>query len=154
MERKTIFSDCRLYRYTLWREWDLMNSSYAMFVGLNPSTADETKDDPTIRRCIDFSKQWGFGALCMTNLFAFRATKPSDMMAYPKPIGNENDKYLVQCAREAGVIVAAWGNKGRFMGRDEEVLKLIDNLTCLGLTKESCPSHPLYLPKSSVLIAV
>lgn len=152
MDRRTIFSPCRRYRYTLWREWDLTNSGYAMFIGLNPSTADETRDDPTIRRCIDFSKQWGFGALCMTNLFAFRATKPKDMMAHPMPVGPENDNYLVQCARDAGVIVAAWGNNGRLMGRDEEVLKIVDVVDCFGLTKEGCPSHPLYLSKDCKLV--
>lgn len=152
--RQTIFSTCRLYRYTLWREWDLMNSQYAMFIGLNPSTADETKDDPTIRRCIDFAKQWGCGALCMTNLFAFRATNPKVMMAQSSPIGHENDNWLACCARDARFIVAAWGNKGRFLGRDEEVLKIVDNLDCFGLTKEGCPSHPLYLPKNSQLVSL
>src|SRR5690242_6108456 len=110
MKRETIFSDCRAYRYTLWREWDIFDKNYVMFVGLNPSTADERVDDPTIRRCIDFAKRWGYGALCMTNLFAYRATDPRVMKAFPYPVGPENDKWLVRCAREAGVVVAAWGN--------------------------------------------
>ena len=76
------FSECRKYRYTLWRRWDgLFASGYAMFIGLNPSTADETNDDPTIRRCIGYARDWGYGGLCMTNLFAFRATLPKNMKA-------------------------------------------------------------------------
>jgi hypothetical protein len=155
--RRTTLSPDRLYRYTLWREWvtsgDLLShetalqkSSYAMFVGLNPSTADETKDDPTIRKCIGFAKRWGYGALCMTNLFAFRATDPRQMKGHPKPIGDDNDRWLVACAREAGIIVAAWGVNGEHMGRDEEVLKLLDGVECLRTTKAGHPEHPLYVP--------
>ena len=80
-----------------------------MFVGLNPSTADETNDDPTIRRCISFAQAWGYEGLCMTNLFAFRATEPSDMMKSPDPVGPENDQALINLAESAGVVVAAWG---------------------------------------------
>lgn len=151
--RITVFSDGRLYRYTLWREWDANpDLGYAMFIGLNPSTADEVQNDPTVRRCIDFSKQWGYGALCMTNLFAFRATDPKDMKRCPKPVGDHNDHWLRECAREAKVVVAAWGNHGRYLGRDEEVISLIDRLQCFGLTNDGCPKHPLYLRKDSVLI--
>jgi hypothetical protein len=149
--RITVFSEGRLYRYTLWRQWG-ETESYAMFIGLNPSTADEVQDDPTIRRCIDFSKQWGFSGLCMTNLFAFRATDPKNMKRCPKPVGDHNDHWLVECARNAGVVVAAWGNHGRFLGRDAEVISIVDRLECFGLTKEKCPMHPLYLPKTSTLI--
>jgi len=163
IERKTIFSPCRLYRYTLWREWSAptpllyhtpdphldyhpgKHDQYLMVIGLNPSTADETRDDPTIRRCIGFAKQWGFGALCMTNLFAFRATDPRKMMGMKKPIGEENDRWLAACAREAGLVLAAWGCNGGFMGRSTEVLKLVDNLHCLHETKDGFPQHPLYV---------
>ena len=88
VESSATFSHCRKYRYTLWRNWaGLMptGKGYAMFVGLNPSTADETNDDPTIRRCIAFAKAWGYDALCMTNIFAFRATNPMVMLAQPAP---------------------------------------------------------------------
>lgn len=123
-----------------------MSKSYAMFIGLNPSTADETQDDQTIRRCIGFAKRWGYGALCMTNLFAFRATDPRVMKGHPKPVGDENDRWLVACARDAGIIVAAWGVNGEHMGRNIEVVKLIDDLQCLVVTKEGHPKHPLYVP--------
>lgn len=76
MKSDAELSKCRTYRYALWRTWD-ESKPFAMFVGLNPSTADELEDDPTIRRCINFSKLWGYGGLCMVNLFAYRATDPT-----------------------------------------------------------------------------
>jgi hypothetical protein len=146
--RQTIFSPCRRYRYTLWREYDMFNPSYVMFIGLNPSTADEVQDDPTIRRCIGYAKDWGYGALCMMNLFAFRATDPRVMKSAKDPVGPENDAWLARCARDAGLVVAAWGAHGSYRDRDEEVLKLIDNVMCLGKTKEGYPRHPLYLKRT------
>lgn len=147
MPRQTIFSPCRTYRYALWREW-IGGQGYAMFVGLNPSTADETTDDPTIRRCIAFAKAWGYAGLCMTNLFAFRATDPVDMKAAADPVGPENDKHLLDLAAGAGVIVAAWGANGTHQGRAAEVRKLLPALHCLSLTKDGHPGHPLYLRKT------
>jgi hypothetical protein len=123
-----------------------------MFVGLNPSTADETQDDPTIRRCVAFAKTWGYSAMCMTNLFAFRATLPKDMKAAIDPIGPDNDEYLFKIAYEAGIIVAAWGANGVYKGRDMEVRALLPALHCLALTKEGHPGHPLYLKKTLVPI--
>jgi hypothetical protein len=128
----------------------MMDKSYLMVVGLNPSTADETRDDPTIRKCVGFAKRWGFGALCMTNLFAFRATNPRVMKGSPQPIGEENDRWISACAKEAGRIIAAWGVHGGFMARDEEVLELIDGVECLQRTKHGFPAHPLYVPYNSI----
>lgn len=142
------FSPCRKYRYTLWRNW-IGGAGYAMFIGLNPSTADETNDDPTVRRCINFSKEWGFSALCMTNIFGFRATDPNVMKAEADPVGEENDKFLLDIARNASVIVAAWGVHGAHHGRADRVKQLLgDRLMCLKLTKDGHPAHPLYLPKT------
>lgn len=127
----------------------MMNSSYAMFVGLNPSTADEFTDDPTIRRCVDFAKRWGYGALCMTNLFAFRATEPEQMKIQADPIGAENDASLIALAGDAAVVVAAWGVHGSHRQRDDEVKRLLaGKLFCLATSKEGLPRHPLYLPKT------
>lgn len=148
--RETIFSPDRVYRYTLWREWG--DGPYAMFIGLNPSTADETKDDPTIRRCIGFAKDWGYGSLCMTNLFAFRATDPKVMMAADDPVGADNDTHLSQCAATAGVVVAAWGSHGTHSGRHRAVKTMLPNLHYLRLTQDGHPGHPLYLPKTLVPI--
>ena len=112
MKRQTVFSPCRTYRYVLRREWDVLDHSYVMFVGLNPSTADEVRDDPTVRRCLGYAKSWGYGALCLTNLFAFRATKPAVLKANPAPIGQENDRWLVEMAR----VLASWSRRGVFTG--------------------------------------
>lgn len=118
-----------------------------MFIGLNPSTADEKYDDPTIRRCIGYARDWGYAGLCMMNLFAFRATSPDDMRAAEDPVGPDNDRALIDMAEFAGVIVAAWGVHGTHLGRDEEVRKMIPELHYLQLTKEGIPGHPLYLAK-------
>ena len=126
----------------------MLNSSYAMFIGLNPSTADETKDDPTIRRCINFAKTWGYGALCMVNLFAFRATLPADMFKTTEPIGDENDYWISEMAKDAGIIIAAWGaycNRG-YLNRAHTISKMFpDKLFCLEVTKDGSPKHPLYI---------
>lgn len=151
--RLTVFSQDRVYRYTLWREWPLpliesAQGGYVMFIGLNPSTADETKDDPTIRKCVHYAKAWGYGALCMTNLFAYRATDPRKMKKHPTPVGADNDKWLKESARKAALIVAAWGRDGAHMKRDLAVEKLISNLQCLGQNGDGTPKHPLYLSNS------
>ena len=119
-----------------------------MFIGLNPSTADETNDDPTVRRCIRYAKYWGYSGLCMTNLFAFRATNPEDMKAAEDPIGPENNQTLIDKAKNAEIIIAAWGIHGKYISRDKEVLGIIPQLYYLRLTKKGYPGHPLYLPKN------
>ncbi|OLP04488.1 DUF1643 domain-containing protein [Rhodoferax antarcticus] len=147
------FSPCRRYRYSLWRDWsDLVagGKGFAMFIGLNPSTADETEDDSTIRRCIAFAKSWGYDGLCMTNLFAFRSTDPSVMLAESDPVGRDNDQHLQDMAAKAGIVVAAWGTPGVHMGRADQVKKVIPSLHYLRLTKAGHPGHPLYLPGSLV----
>jgi hypothetical protein len=136
-------SGCRNYRYALWRTWD-SSKPFVMFVGLNPSTADEMSDDPTLTRCINFAKSWGYGGVCMANLFAFRATEPSDMKASDDPIGTENNTWLKKLAKDAALVVAAWGNDGSYLERSEQVKKLLPNLYCLKLNKSGEPAHPLY----------
>jgi hypothetical protein len=153
MESAAVLSPCRRYRYELWRRW--APGPYAMFIGLNPSTADETADDPTIRRCINFAKVWGYSALCMTNLFAFRATKPEVMKAEEFPIGgHENDLTLRSLAESAGVVIAAWGVHGAHLDRAADVVKMIPNLQCLGLTRDGHPRHPLYLKADSLPVSL
>lgn len=140
-------SPCRLYRYDLWRRWS--DASYCLFIGLNPSTADETTDDPTIRKCVAYAKEWRYGALCMVNLFAFRATQPKDMLAARDPVGPDNDLTLAALSKRAGIVVAAWGNDGGHLGRDKQVVTMIPHLYCLKLNKDGSPSHPLYLRKDA-----
>lgn len=151
MKSDAKFSECRQYRYALWRLWD-ESKPYVMFVGLNPSTADETTDDPTINRCIDFAKSWGYGGLCMTNLFAYRSTDPANLRTTQDPIGPDNDNWLKELAKNAGVVVAAWGNDGAYLGRSKEVTSTIKNLKCLKINKTGEPAHPLYQPGTAKLI--
>ena len=127
----------------------MFNSSYVMFIGLNPSTADETKDDPTIRRCVGFAKEWGYGAVCMANLFAYRATDPRVMKEAADPVGPDNDVWLERYAKDASLVVAAWGAYGEHQGRAKEVLKKVEGVVCLGMTKGGYPRHPLYMLKTS-----
>lgn len=146
-----VFSPDRKHRYTLWRDLDMFSTGFVQFIGLNPSTADETQDDPTIRRCKDFAVQWGYGAMVMTNLFAYRATLPEDMKAAEDPIGLENDKWIQAVAMQADLVIAAWGTHGVFQDRERKFLALAEkwdvDLHCLGLTAGGHPKHPLYLAK-------
>ena len=143
MKKYAKLSKCRNYRFSLSRMWD-NSQPHVMFICLNPSTADETEDDPTIRCCINYAKLWGYGGLYIGNLFAFRATEPKDMLAATNPIGDNNDKWLLKLSSEAALVVAAWGNAGKHMGRSQQVRQLIPNLYCLKINKSGEPAHPLY----------
>lgn len=152
MERGAIISPCGLYRYRLWRRWGEGKS--AVFIMLNPSTADAEKDDATIRRCIGFANRESCGGLVVVNLFAFRATQPKDMKAAADPIGPENDAHLgdVVWSSQAGPIIAAWGNHGTLSGRAFAVAhRFGEVLQCLGTTKEGQPIHPLRLHRATPL---
>ena len=140
------FSDCRAYRYTLHRIWNEAKP-YCMFVGLNPSTADEVQNDPTVRRCIGYAIDWGFGGLVMTNIFAFRATDPNVMKAHREPVGPRNNYWLKKVSANAGLTLCAWGNHGHHLGRSAEVVRLLTDPHCLKITGTGEPSHPLYLKK-------
>lgn len=144
-DRGAIFSPSRTFRYALWRWWD-RGKGYAMFVGLNPSTAGETKDDPTLRRCKRFAADWGYGGVVVTNLFALRARDPKVMLAHSNQTGPENDRWLRQLSSEAGIVVAAWGNRGGHQGRDKAVLKLLGAVYHLGFTKAGKTETPTLSP--------
>lgn len=147
-----VISPCGLYRYRLGRRVTA-SDRVALFVMLNPSTADAEQDDPTIRRCIGFARSWGCGKLLVVNLFAFRATKPADMMAASDPIGPDNNRAILDAALDAslsgGPIICAWGAHGKFGDRDREVLAMLAALPAepmsLGETAQNLPRHPLYL---------
>lgn len=148
MQKSAIISPCGLYRYHLSRFWGPDECSVCCFIGLNPSTADANLDDPTIRRCINFAKAWGFDGLWMVNLFAFRATKPGDMKGAADPVGPDNDDHLGEAIMQASLTIAAWGVHGSYKGRDKQVIARYghdDRISCLGLTKDGHPKHPLYL---------
>lgn len=148
MEKGAVISECGTYRYKLWRG-GYWTSNPLVIIGLNPSTADAEKDDPTIRRCARFAKDLGFDGLVMLNLFAFRDTSPDDMRKAADPVGPENNDVLLAAT---GTMVAAWGVNGTFRGRDIEIKKMFSGrLKCLGLSKDGHPRHPLYLPLDSTL---
>jgi hypothetical protein len=142
-----VFSPCDDYRFTLWRRWG--DGPVAAFIGLNPSTADEVHNDPTVRRCIGFAMDWGMGGMIMLNIFAYRATLPADMKSVADPVGALTNEYLVRYADVADVVVAAWGVHGAHLERGDAVASLVADLTCFGTTKDGHPRHPLYLRKDA-----
>lgn len=153
------FSPDRLHRYTLWRVWNELTPPekrrVLAVIGLNPSTADETKNDPTIRRVIAFAKAWGFDALVMLNLFAYRATDPRVMKAHKDPVGGFNDFFIAVSAGNSSAILCAWGSHGGHLSRNINVVRMLkqaghaEKLHCLKLTAEGHPSHPLYIPANT-----
>jgi hypothetical protein len=149
MIRSAVLSNCRKYRYSLSRVWD-ESKPYVLFIGLNPSTADENEDDPTIKRCIDYANRWGYGGLKMANLFAYKATLPSDLKEAKNPIGVDNDRYIKELSNKSTITVIAWSNDGSYLDRDKDVLKLIDKPMCLNVNKSGQPSHPLYQKKELI----
>jgi len=152
MVMDALISPCRLFRYTLRRTWDATKPK-AFIIGLNPSTADHLKNDPTVTREIAFAVSWGCGTLLKGNLFAYRATNPKDMKKAADPVGPDNDRYLLEMFNEADIVVCAWGTGGSFMRRDLAVAKLLQGRTfrCLSVTKEGHPRHPLYLKAGTPL---
>ena len=143
------FSDCRRWRYLLWRRWDAAKPA-ANFLMLNPSTADEHRLDPTCARARDYAERWGYGALIVTNVFGFRSTNPLLLRKEKDPVGPGNDAAIVRAASESALVVCAWGNHGVFLGRSAEVLdKLKAKNICLHALRVNAngePAHPLYLP--------
>ena len=143
IKKSAIFSPCETYRYSLTRIWN-DEKKPIIFIGLNPSTADENMDDPTIRKCMHYAFQWGFGGLIMVNLFAFRATLRNDLKKSKLPVGKNNNQFIVNAFQESEMAIAAWGNDGQLYGRDKEVLRLVSNPMCLNINKTGQPAHPLY----------
>lgn len=151
MSSGAYLSDDRLFRYWLMRQWS--KQPVLAIIGCNPSTADETENDPTIRKCIGFAERLGLGGILMLNVGAYRATDPKKWKAASDPFGPENtvrhlQDYLQQFA--PGATVAAWGKpctaseRGRM--RAEAIKKAIVGLQCWGRNSDGSPRHPLMLP--------
>ena len=141
-----VFDPSGHYRYWLRRIWD-SHRPVLNFIMLNPSTADETQDDPTVARCRRYAERWGFGTLIVTNIFAYRSTDPRGLMQVPDPIGSDNDQYLLQGAAQADRRIVAWGTHGQYHNREMSVLTLLTAypVMALGITQGGSPRHPLYL---------
>jgi hypothetical protein len=150
MTGRAEMSACGAYRYALWRTW-AADQPQVLFIGLNPSMADALADDPTLRRCIRFAQQWGYGGVILANLFAFRARSPKMLSDVADPIGPENDRWLEQLRNSVDLAVAAWGRMGRLHSRAARVEGRLGELYCLGSTKNGAPRHPLYVRGDSAL---
>ena len=154
---RAVFSRDRKHRYTLRRQLDpMLGQGVCCFIMCNSSTANEFQDDPTVRRCIDFARSWGFQQLVVVNLFALRSTDPKSLYTTKgDPIGGLNDGYILQAVIEADLVVCAWGNHGALKGRSKDVLAQLQpfgaKIQHLGMTSQGEPGHPLYLPKTSQL---
>ena len=138
-----IFSDDRKYRYALWRIWD-DTKPLVMFIGLNPSTANEDSDDPTIRRVKKFASEWGYGGVYMMNLFGIVSSDPSVLLTADNPIG-DNNEYLEHISRKCSKVIFAWG-AFQVNGRDKVVADMFPDAYALLLNKNGSPRHPLYVP--------
>ena len=150
-EVAAIFSACRRYRYTLRREGlPGIGEGRVMFLMLNPSTADAVRDDPTVRRCMGFSRHWGYRELVVGNIFALRSTDPQALYRVEDPIGELNDEHLLREALAAELVVAAWGVHGKHLERGDGVAAMLGRagvtLYCLGHNQNGSPRHPLYVP--------
>ena len=144
MNKGAILSADGKYRYVLNRIWD-DNLPKVAIIGLNPSTADATEDDRTINRCINFVRSWGYGGFYMLNLFAFRATDPKELYKAKNPIGEDNEKYILDVISKVEKVVCAWGNHGIYQNQNKKILSLIEAPFCLKISLSGEPRHPLYL---------
>jgi hypothetical protein len=147
MKRTAVISDCRLYRYQLTRRWG--PGPAIVWIMLNPSYADASLDDRTIIKCVGFTKREGYSALVVVNLFAFRSRWPDEMKSAADPVGAENDAHIAAVARAGAMTICAWGNDGRHLARDKEVLAWLraNGVApyALTVTGQGQPGHPVLL---------
>lgn len=151
LQARAEISQCGQYRYALWRSWQ-PGERTMLFVGLNPSTADGHRDDPTLRRCVGFAKRLGFGTLVIGNLFAYRSANPGDLSNVDDPVGPDNEYWLARLLTAADMVLVGWGSAPIADLRSREVLSATEQVFCLGYTAGGAPRHPLYLPADSQLM--
>ena len=155
VERDAVLSDCGLYRYLLRRAWD-HDKPRALFIMLNPSTADATVDDATIRSCIRLCKSLGYGSFEVINLFGWRATDPAELEKAADPIGLDNEKISIGAIQRCDVAICAWG--AHAMAEKRNARRIVEVIRarkpavyCLGKTKHGHPKHPLYIKTGTQL---
>lgn len=148
-ERGAYFSKCRQYRYRLWRIWN-DTLPLVMFIGLNPSTANETEDDATIRRVMRFARDWGYGGCVMVNLFPYVSTDPAKLIECGKEELYRNRWCLFFVAQQCEEIIFAWGNFNAAIEGGNEVAKMFPHGKCLKKNKNGSPIHPLYVAANTV----
>ena len=144
IKKDAYISPCKKYRYWLSRKWNT-DKGIILFIGLNPSTADDKRDDKTILRCIDFTRRWGYGGFYMVNLFALRSTYPRVLKKCADPQGEDNTKTIIALHILTDLTIAAWGTNGTLHNQDKMVKSLISPIYCMAKTKDGHPRHPLYL---------
>ena len=151
MIAETVFSDDRRYRYVLVRRWSTFAAAPRIcgYIMLNPSTADEVKNDPTVERCERRAKREGYDGLCVLNLFALRSTSPRLLYAHDDPVGPGNDAHIIERARACQLVVCGWGTHGALLGRGARVLELLRQNDivphALSINRDGSPQHPLYV---------
>jgi hypothetical protein len=143
-----VFSHCGNYRYVLWRIWDRSKPAVA-FIGLNPSTANATTDDPTIRRVVAIAKNLGYGGVHMLNLFAIVSSDPAVLKTCPDPVAMNDVALKTLCT---GDIIFAWGSFKEAQERSKVVMQMFPNAKALHINKDGTPKHPLYCPTKSIPI--
>lgn len=147
---EALYSDCESYRYRLSRDWG--NGPRIAFILLNPSTASELRNDPTVARCEGRAQRDGYGGFDVLNLFGFRATRPGDLRAAADPVGAVNAETVLEVAGRAATVVCGWGVHGAHLGEGAAMRGLLAArdipLWHLGLTRDGHPRHPLYVANS------
>jgi hypothetical protein len=149
-KREAVFSPCRTWRYRLAQIWD-EDTAPLYWLMLNPSTADEQKNDPTVERCERRARMWGYGGSVVYNIFAYRATDPKDMRKFRDPVGPDNDDWIRKLARKSQDIdvVAGWGEHGAHLGRGAQILDIFKaengRISALKINASGHPAHPLYI---------
>jgi hypothetical protein len=151
MQNGAIFSECGAYRYHLWRNW--REGDRICWLMLNPSTADAKENDPTITKCLGFSKRWGYGGLDVVNLYGYRSTDPGRLREATDPVGPRNDRIIEQVARSVSLVICAWGANGRTRANSitRRLRMLGIELHHIGLTAKGHPYHPLMVPYNQPL---
>lgn len=149
VHRFAVLSDDEVYRYTLRRTWG--SGKAALWIMLNPSTADALVDDPTITRVMEFSRRWGFGSATVINLFALRATDPKELTRHPDPVGPDNDAHIRGLNLGTDLTIVAWGAHRIAAKRAQQIEPLLYQPQCLGTNKDGSPKHPLYLRSDTPL---
>lgn len=154
-ESTAVISACGKYRYLLRRVWDDYRIR-ALFVMLNPSTADGESDDPTIRSCVRLSKELSFGSIEVVNLFSYRSSSPKSLLEVDDPIGSNNDNCIRAAVKRCDLIICAWGAHQMAIDRGNTVMSEIrferPAVFCFGVTKEKQPKHPLYVKSGTPLV--
>lgn len=156
LENDAVISDCQQYRYLLRRTWHAERPR-ALLVMLNPSTADASKDDPTIRSCVRLLNAQGYGSLEVVNVFAFRATDPDDLTKTEDPMGPQNERVIAAAVGRCDVVVCAWGAHHLAQRKTSFLKQFLSSrkpaIYCFGKTKAGAPKHPLYIKTGTPLEA-